>query len=126
MTQDPNHNAKSLNTLWDLRLVDDALYESAKGRLPDSPDFETPERVPAVGGPAAALVWLIDSGLLARSDSRPLDDSASRSLRKTLPRRLGHCNASIFWKPSIPTFITPLVQKRTKTFEEITRSAIGR
>jgi hypothetical protein len=34
--------------------------------LPDSPDFETPERVVAIGRPAAALAWLIDSGLLPR------------------------------------------------------------
>ncbi|GLU34122.1 hypothetical protein WKR88_05355 [Trinickia caryophylli] len=68
MTAQPSHNAISLNTLWGLRLIDDELYESAKGRTPDSPDFETPDRVPAIGGPAAAMVWLLDSGLLSRDE----------------------------------------------------------
>lgn len=66
MTEQPSHNTISLNTLWGLRLIDDELYELAKERLPESPDFETPDRVPAVGGPAAAMVWLLDNGLLSR------------------------------------------------------------
>ncbi|NRO97051.1 hypothetical protein GWC77_14085 [Paraburkholderia sp. NMBU_R16] len=78
-----SHNLTCLNTLWTLELIDQPLYEEAKKRLGDRPDFAKEGQQPAIGGPAAALAWMIESNLLTRAQFEAL---AERYIREGVGR----------------------------------------
>jgi len=71
-TEGVSHNLICLNTLWTLALIDQPLYEQAKNQLGDRPDFAKDGQQPAIGGPAAALEWMIESNLLTRAQFEAL------------------------------------------------------
>lgn len=77
------HNLVCLNTLWTLALIDQPLLEQAKDQLGDRPDFAKDGQQPAIGGPAAALEWMIESNLLTRAQFEAL---AERYIREGVER----------------------------------------
>ena len=81
--EEPSHNVVCLNTLFTLDLIDQTLCEKAKNQIGDRPDFAKEGQQAAIGGPAAALTWMIESNLLTRTQFKAL---AERYIREGVER----------------------------------------